>query len=82
MFFSSLILDSELGYSHLLNIEASLTNFRVTYGVLKDVEVAYCHKGNIAFEWRPQVVFFPLMAILEGGIRFPVDSLILRTLKF
>jgi len=39
-----------MGYSHLLNTEASLTNFRATYGVPKDVEVAYCHKGNIALE--------------------------------
>ena len=71
-----------MGYSHLLNTEASLTNFRATYGVPKDVEVAYCHKGNIALKWCPQVVFFPLMAILERGVRFLMDLLILRTLRF
>ena len=31
-FFPSLILDSKMGYSHLLNTKASLTNFRATYG--------------------------------------------------
>ena len=71
-----------MGYSHLLNIEASLVNFRATYNAPKDVEVSYCHEGNIALERHPQVVFFPLMAILEGGVRFPVDLLILRTLRF
>ena len=60
-----------MGYSHLFNTEASLTNFRATYGVPEDVEIAYYHKGNIALEWRRQVVFFPLMAILEGGSGFP-----------
>ena len=28
------------------------------------------------------VVFFPLMSTLEGGVRFPVDPLLLRTLSF
>ena len=71
-----------MGYPHLLNTEVSLTNFRAIYGVPKDVEVAYCHEGNNALEWRPHIVFFPLMAILERGVRFPVDPLILRTLRF
>ena len=40
-----------MGYSHLLNIEASLVNFRVTYNALEDVEVSYYHEGNIALRW-------------------------------
>ena len=42
-----------MGYSHLLNTEASLAIFRVTYDVPEDVEVSYCHKGNIALERHP-----------------------------
>ena len=71
-----------MGYSHLFNTEASLTNFRVIYDVPEDVEVAYGHEGNIALERHPQVVFFPLMAILEKGVKFPMDPLILRMLRF
>ena len=71
-----------MGFSHLLNTEASLANFKAVYDIPGDVEVAYCHKGDIALQQRPHVVFFPLMAILEGGVRFPVDLRILNTLRF
>ena len=71
-----------MGFSHLLNTEASLINFRAIYDIPRDVEVAYCQEGDIALQRRPHVVFFPLMTILEGNVRFPVDPLILRTLRF
>ena len=73
-----------MGYSHLLSTEASLANFRRVYDIPGDVDIAYCHEGDIAFQRRSgsNVVFFPLMAILEGGVRFPVDPLILSTHRF
>ena len=71
-----------MGYSHLLSLEASLATFRAAYNVLKDVDIAYCHEGDINIQRHRGVntVFFPLMAILEGGIRFPVDPLVIGTL--
>ena len=71
-----------MGFTHLLNTEASLANFRAVYDIPGDVEVAYCHEGDIALQRRPYVAFFPLMAILEGRVRFPADPLILNTLRF
>ena len=71
-----------MGFSHLLNTNAILPNFKVVYDILKDVKVAYCHEGDIVLQRCPHVVFFPLMAILEGGVRFLMDPLILRTLRF
>ena len=71
-----------MDFSHCLNTEATLANFRAVYDIFGDVKVTYCHEGDIALQWRFQVVFFPLMAILEGGVRFLVDPLILRTLRF
>lgn len=59
--------------THLLDTEVALANFRVGFAVFDDVEISYCHEDNIALEWCPHV---------EGGIRFPVDPLILRTLRF
>ena len=73
-----------MGYSYLLSSEASLATFRVTYGVPEDVDIAYCHEGDINIQRCHGVntIFFPLMAVLEGGIRFPVDPLVIGTLRF
>lgn len=71
-----------MGFSHLLRTEATLANFRARFVIPLDVDVAYCHEDSIAIEWCPYVVFFSLMSILEGGVRFPIDPLILRTLRF
>ena len=64
-----------MGYSHLLAFKASLGNFRAVYGIPGDVDIAYCREGDIALQRRsnPNVVFFPLMAILKGrvGLGFP-----------
>ena len=46
------------------------------------MNISYCHEGDIENQILPHVVFFPLMSILEGGVRFPVDPLLLRTLSF
>ena len=73
-----------MGYSHLLALGATLANFREAYGVPGDVDIAYYHEGDIALEkgFSPNMAFFPLMAILEGGVRFPMDPLIICTLRF
>ena len=73
-----------MGYSYLLSSEASLASFRAAYNAPEDLDIAYCHEGDIDIQRRRGVntVFFPLMAILEGGVRFPVDPLIISTLRF
>ena len=73
-----------MGYSHLLVSEVAMNDFRAAFGVLRDVDIAYCYEGDIAPHrcCNPNVAFFPLMAILKGGVRFPVDPLIIGTLRF
>ena len=71
-----------MGYAFLLNTEASLATFRQTFDILDDVEVAYCHESEIALHKGANTTFFPLMAILEGGVRFPVDPLLLNTFRY
>ena len=73
-----------MGYFHLLASKVALANFRAANGVPWDVDIAYYHEGDIALQRRsnPNVVFVPFLTILEGGVRFPVDLLILDTLRF
>ena len=76
------ILEIKMSYAHLLNTEASLVTFRQTFNIPKDVNMAYCHESKIALHKGANTAFFPLMAILEGGIRFLVNPLLLNTLRF
>ena len=73
-----------MGYSHLLSSEASLASFRAAYNVPGDVDITYCLVGDIDIHKRTSsnTIFFPFMGILEGGVRFPVDPLIIGTLRF
>lgn len=64
-----------MGFSHLLRTETALVNFRARFAIPLEVVVAYYHEDNIAIERSPHVVFFSLMDILEGGVRFPIDPL-------
>ena len=71
-----------MGYAFLLNTTASLATFRQKFDIPDDVKVAYCHKSEIALHRGEHTAFFPLMAILEGGVKFPVDPLLLNTLRY
>ena len=71
-----------MGYSYLLDMDAALAVFRQAFDITNDVEVAYCHESEIALHLGGNTAFFPLMAILEGGVRFPIDPLLLDTLRY
>ena len=73
-----------MGFSHLLSSEATLATFRAAYNIPEDVDITYCLEDDIDIQRRRglNTVFFPLMAILEGGVRFPVDPLIISTVRF
>ena len=71
-----------MGCSYLLEAPAALATFRQKFNVPDDVEVAYCHESEIAHHRGHGTAFFPLMAILEGRVRFPVDPLLINTLRY
>ena len=76
------ILGFEIGYAFLLDTPASLATFRQKFDIPDDVEVAYCHESEIALHRGRDTAFFPLMAILEGGVRFLMDPLLVNTLRY
>ena len=71
-----------MGFAYLLNVRAPLTAFRQSFGVPDDVEMAYCHESEIALHRGTGTSFILLMSVLEGGVRFPIDSLLLNTLRY
>ena len=71
-----------MGYSYLIESPAALATFRSTFSIPDDVDVAYCHESDVALHQGFGTAFFPLMAILEGGVRFPVDPLLTDTLRY
>ena len=52
-----------MGYFYLLALGATLAAFRAAYGIPKDVDIAYCHEGNITLPRRagPNVASFTLL---------------------
>ena len=71
-----------MGFAHLLNAGAPLAAFRRAFSIPDDVELAYCHESDIALHRGADTAFFPLMSVLEGGVRFPIDPLPLNTLRY
>ena len=49
-----------MGYAFFLNIEVSLATFRQKFDIPGDVEVAYCHKREIALHKGVDIAFFSL----------------------
>lgn len=71
-----------MGFSHLLNTSADVETFKARFDILCDASISNYHEGDIKDQKFPFAVFFPLMSMLEGGVKFPVDTLLLRTLSF
>lgn len=69
-------------FAYLLKTKENVASFKASFNIPRDVEILYCDKGDIEDQRRPYVVFFPLMSILEGGARFLVNPLLLKTLSF
>lgn len=59
-----------MSFAHLFKTEATLATFRARFNVSLDVDIEYYHEGSIENDRRPNVMFFPLMAILERGLDF------------
>ena len=73
-----LISSLRMGFAYLLNAGAPLA----TFSIPDNVELAYCHESEIVLHRGVGTTFFPLMSVLEGEVRFPIDPLLLNTLRY
>lgn len=71
-----------MGFSHLVNIETTVKAFKARYNIPHDVHIKYCLEGDFENEKVLRVIFIPLMGVLKGEVRFPLDPLLLGTLRF
>lgn len=77
-----------MGFAHLLKTEAALATFRAKFDNPLDVDIKLYPKGNMENVRRPRVVFISFIGYFRkrgeggGGVSFPVDPLLLRTLSF
>ena len=71
-----------MGFAHLVSTRATVEAFKAKYHIPQDVFIEYCQEGNIEDQKVLGVIFIPLMAVPEGGIRFLLDPLLLGTLRF
>ena len=71
-----------MGYSFLLDTPRSLAIFRQKFDIPSDVEVVYYHESEITLHRGQGTTFFPLMVVLKGRVRFPVEPLVVSTLRY
>lgn len=66
----------------LLNTPEGLTEFRNKYGIPPNVFIRSPFPGESLDEGSPEAMPFPTIAIVEGGVRFPLDPLLVLFLSF
>uniref|UniRef100_A0A2N9HW37 Uncharacterized protein n=1 Tax=Fagus sylvatica TaxID=28930 RepID=A0A2N9HW37_FAGSY len=66
--------------ARLVNSEASMTRFRELYRVPPSIRLAYCNTSDFPVINRDEILL-PIMAVVEGGVRFPLYPLLINFLQ-
>ena len=71
-----------MGFAHLVNTSTAIEAFKARYHIPRDIFIEYYPEGNIEDQRVSRVIFIPEMVVLEGGVRFHLELLLLGTLRF
>uniref|UniRef100_A0A2N9IE23 Uncharacterized protein n=1 Tax=Fagus sylvatica TaxID=28930 RepID=A0A2N9IE23_FAGSY len=66
--------------ARLVNSEASMTRFRELYRVPPSIRLAYCNLNDFPVINKDEILL-PIMAVVEGGVRFPLHPLLVNFLQ-
>uniref|UniRef100_A0A2N9ID30 Uncharacterized protein n=1 Tax=Fagus sylvatica TaxID=28930 RepID=A0A2N9ID30_FAGSY len=66
--------------AQLVNTEESMTRFRLLYQIPPAVSFTYCNSDDFPVINRGKILI-PIMAIVEGGVRFPLHTLLINFLQ-
>uniref|UniRef100_A0A2N9FK66 Transposase (putative) gypsy type domain-containing protein n=1 Tax=Fagus sylvatica TaxID=28930 RepID=A0A2N9FK66_FAGSY len=66
-------------FAKLVDTEEKIVQFKSRYGIPEDVHIRYVPYGDIALLQREDLVL-PIVAIVEGGVRIPMHTFLLRFL--
>uniref|UniRef100_A0A2N9FK01 Uncharacterized protein n=1 Tax=Fagus sylvatica TaxID=28930 RepID=A0A2N9FK01_FAGSY len=64
----------------LVNTEESMMRFRLLYQIPPSVSLTYCNSDNFPVINRGEILI-PIMAIVEGGVRFPLHEFLIDFLQ-
>jgi hypothetical protein len=64
----------------LVNTEESMARFRSLYQIPPSVSLTYCNSDDFPVINRDEILL-PIMAIVEGGVRFPLHSFLIDFLQ-
>jgi hypothetical protein len=66
--------------ARLVNSEESMARFRELYRVPSSIRLAYCHIKDFPVINKDEIIL-PIMAVVEGGVRFPLHPLLVNFLQ-
>uniref|UniRef100_A0A2N9GAE7 Uncharacterized protein n=1 Tax=Fagus sylvatica TaxID=28930 RepID=A0A2N9GAE7_FAGSY len=66
--------------AQLVNTEENMAQFRLLYQIPPAVSLTYCNSDDFPVINRGEILI-PIMAIVEGGVRFPLHTLLIDFLQ-
>uniref|UniRef100_A0A2N9GM16 Transposase (putative) gypsy type domain-containing protein n=1 Tax=Fagus sylvatica TaxID=28930 RepID=A0A2N9GM16_FAGSY len=66
-------------FAKLVSTEEKIVEFKKRYGIPEDVHIRYVPNGDLALVLYQDLVL-PMVAIVEGGVRIPMHTFLLRFL--